>query len=131
MPPADAPPSAPPPPRAQTATRLAPDWQLPRAWGEWALEERPDWQPEQVRKVAEAFRDHWLAKGGADARKADWQATWRNWVRREPSSSRPSVCAAPASKQAALEQRNAQVAAAWLPPELRNDQPEGVIHEAA
>lgn len=28
------------------------------------------------------FRDFWAAKTGADATKADWQATWRNWVRR-------------------------------------------------
>ena len=28
------------------------------------------------------FRDFWTAKTGADATKADWQATWRNWVRR-------------------------------------------------
>lgn len=29
------------------------------------------------------FADHWRAKPGADGRKADWLATWRNWVRRE------------------------------------------------
>lgn len=28
------------------------------------------------------FRDHWTAKTGQDAAKADWQAAWRNWVRR-------------------------------------------------
>lgn len=28
------------------------------------------------------FRDYWTAKAGADATKADWQATWRNWVRK-------------------------------------------------
>jgi len=28
------------------------------------------------------FRDYWTAKSGADATKADWQATWRNWVRK-------------------------------------------------
>jgi len=31
---------------------------------------------------AAKFRDHWLAKAGKDARKADWMATWRNWIRR-------------------------------------------------
>ena len=30
----------------------------------------------------EKFRDHWAAKTGQDAAKADWQAAWRNWVRR-------------------------------------------------
>ena len=28
------------------------------------------------------FRDHWAAKAGSDAAKADWQAAWRNWCRR-------------------------------------------------
>jgi hypothetical protein len=28
------------------------------------------------------FVDYWHAKAGRDARKANWDATWRNWVRR-------------------------------------------------
>jgi len=68
-------------------TRLEKDWALPKTWGEWALHERPDWNADAVRKVADQFRDHWIAKSGADARKADWEATWRNWVRREKSLS--------------------------------------------
>lgn len=32
---------------------------------------------------ADAFRDHWRSKPGADGRKVDWPATWRNWCRRE------------------------------------------------
>jgi hypothetical protein len=28
------------------------------------------------------FTDYWQAKAGRDARKADWNATWRNWIRR-------------------------------------------------
>jgi hypothetical protein len=27
------------------------------------------------------FRDHWAAAGGQNARKVDWAAAWRNWVR--------------------------------------------------
>lgn len=64
-------------------TRLPPDFVLPQPWGEWALQERPGWTPEKVRSVAEQFRDHWHAKAGREALKADWLATWRNWVRRE------------------------------------------------
>lgn len=73
------------PPKSQ-GIRLPDDWRLPKAWGDWALTERPGWTAEDVRKVAERFADHWHAKAGADARKVDWQATWRNWVRREPGS---------------------------------------------
>jgi uncharacterized protein YdaU (DUF1376 family) len=28
------------------------------------------------------FRDYWAAQPGAKGRKADWPATWRNWVRK-------------------------------------------------
>lgn len=28
------------------------------------------------------FVDYWQGKAGRDARKADWNATWRNWIRR-------------------------------------------------
>ena len=30
----------------------------------------------------ECFRDYWNAKSGKDAAKSDWQATWRNWIRK-------------------------------------------------
>ena len=31
---------------------------------------------------AERFRDYWRAVAGAKGRKTDWNATWRNWIRR-------------------------------------------------
>ena len=34
------------------------------------------------------FRDYWAAKAGKDAAKLDWQATWRQWVRK---ADRPGV----------------------------------------
>lgn len=76
--------------RTPKASRLPDDWKLPQAWGEWALSEQPSWTHEGVRWVADSFRDHWLAKGGADARKVNWEATWRNWVRREKSPGIPA-----------------------------------------
>ena len=81
---ADASPSATPKPSttAKTATRLPDDWVLPMSWGEWAQSERPDMTTVDVRKEAEVFADFWHAKAGADAKKLDWQATWRNWIRR-------------------------------------------------
>ena len=30
----------------------------------------------------EKFRDHWIAADGANAKKRDWNAAWRTWVRR-------------------------------------------------
>jgi hypothetical protein len=49
------------------------------------------------------FADYWRAKTGKDAAKCDWDATWRNWIRRarddaprnghpaQPPASRPST----------------------------------------
>ncbi|WP_254473255.1 MULTISPECIES: DUF1376 domain-containing protein [unclassified Bartonella] len=39
--------------------------------------------PERVKVEIAKFRDYWNAKAGKDARKTDWQATWRNWVRKK------------------------------------------------
>lgn len=65
---------------AARGARLSTDWVLPEDWSNWARTERPDLDPA---KVAERFADHWAAKPGADGRKLDWLATWRNWVRAE------------------------------------------------
>jgi hypothetical protein len=44
----------------------------------WARTERPEVDADLELKK---FRDHWLSKAGKDGRKADWPATWRNWIR--------------------------------------------------
>lgn len=69
--------------------RLAQDWVLPKAWGEWAVEEL-GMPADQVRTEAAKFRDYWCAKSGKDATKLDWQATWRNWCRNAKPTSKPS-----------------------------------------
>ncbi|UJM33107.1 YdaU family protein [Bartonella henselae] len=38
--------------------------------------------PERVKVEIAKFRDYWRSKSGANATKIDWQATWRNWVRK-------------------------------------------------
>jgi hypothetical protein len=117
-PPALASPSAPPPAKNPTGSRLPEAWVLPKAWGEWALAQCPAWSDDRVLQVPESFRDYWVAKAGANARKADWQATWRNWVRRE--SALPQARALPLSLH---EKRAATIA------ELtgQNRKPEGTI----
>lgn len=85
---AGAAPSAPPAQRQQTGrtsttgTRLEADWKLPNRWGQWAIAERPEMSAEEIRRQADMFADHWRAATGKDGRKADWEATWRNWIRR-------------------------------------------------
>lgn len=76
-------PSVTPPKPVGKGTRLPEGWKLPKAWGDWATEEKPGWSAEDVRQCALRFSDFWHAKAGRDAVKLDWQATWRNWVRNE------------------------------------------------
>jgi hypothetical protein len=78
----------------KTGTALSADWLLPKKWGEWALTERPDLTADDVRKESEKFKDHWRANANqAKAKKADWEATWRNWIRniKRPSLAMPSA----------------------------------------
>ena len=95
--------------------RLAPDWVLPDDWGAWAMQER-GWPTATVLQVAERFRDHWLAMAGQRARKVDWLATWRNWVRNErlridhAPHQRPDN-SAPAKIARAIAERDARQAA--------------------
>ena len=62
------------------ATRLNPEWQLPRAWGDWALE-NSSFTGAEIIEMGEHFRDYWVARADKGAVKLDWLATWRNWVR--------------------------------------------------
>ena len=61
------------------ASRLPTDFQIPVDWKQWAKSERSDID---VEMEAESFKDYWSSKGGKEACKTDWLATWRNWVRR-------------------------------------------------
>ena len=58
-------------------TRLPENWFLPKDWGDWALEQ--GLTESEIRTEAECFADYWRSKGET---RADWQATWRNWIRR-------------------------------------------------
>lgn len=67
------------------AARLRADFSIPDEWMRWAISEAN--RPEQwVRREFERFRDYWVAKSGKDAAKADWLATWRNWIRKAVDS---------------------------------------------
>jgi len=64
-------------------SRLPEDWTPPEDWLAWARAEKPGINALQE---ADKFRDFWHSKAGKDGRKANWQATWRNWIR----NSRPT-----------------------------------------
>ena len=51
---------------------------VPDDWIDFCNQERPDLDP---RKTFDSFRDYWIAQPGSKGVKADWTATWRNWIR--------------------------------------------------
>lgn len=68
------------PKKADRGSRMSHEWRLPSAWGEWAMGEG---LPElSVRREADRFRDYWLGRPGREGTKLDWEATWRNWIRK-------------------------------------------------
>ena len=67
-------------------TRLPADWVPSEAQIAYCRTERPDLRPEWV---AANFRDFWISKAGSTAVKLDWDATWRNWVRKEREQPSP------------------------------------------
>ena len=74
------PPRPPPVRRASPeGSRLSPDWSLPDDWRQWAIANYPGVDPDDE---ADTFRNHWHAEVGPKARKADWNKTWRNWIKR-------------------------------------------------
>lgn len=68
--------------KSRNGKRLPEGWKLPKKWGDWALKEFPVLTDAEVRAQAATFADYWHAKAGKDARKLDWEAVWRNWIRR-------------------------------------------------
>lgn len=83
-----------------TGSRLPADWELPDDWFAWAKQERPDVDP---LRESFTFRDYWHGVAGAKGRKADWQATWRNWIRRaDGMRSRPAQQQQPGKRMQAI-----------------------------
>jgi uncharacterized protein YdaU (DUF1376 family) len=78
---------------AQTKTsQLSKDWVLPDEWAIWAKEQRSDLN---INQVADGFKDYWISEA---KRKADWFATWRNWIRKQRVDKQSEVYEAPWQK---------------------------------
>jgi hypothetical protein len=78
----DAPPASPVPPKGaktERGARLPDDFTVTPDMADWARENAPSCGVADQ----EAFVDYWRGIPGAKGRKADWPATWRNWMRRE------------------------------------------------
>jgi len=50
--------------------------------------------PDEAQREADKFRDYWRAQPGVKGRKTDWDATWRNWIRRAADDRKPKQRAA-------------------------------------
>jgi hypothetical protein len=73
---------APKPKRESQGSRLDRDWQLPDDWRQWARTTFPQTTAERLTVEADTFRDYWISAPSQRGRKADWEATWRNWCRK-------------------------------------------------
>ena len=96
------------PAKTKRGTRLPDDWRPTRCEANSAVEDgHPlDWLDTQLA----SFCDYWHAKAGAQATKLDWDATWRNWLRRandQPGPRRPQPSNQP-DWQALLERAQAR-----------------------
>lgn len=75
----------PPTPKPKTDTRgtfLPEGWQPQRATVEKLATEFPHLGVDGLKAIWEEFSDYWAGVPGAKGRKRDWEATFRNWVRR-------------------------------------------------
>jgi DNA-binding MarR family transcriptional regulator len=71
--------------RTNQATRLPDGFQPTEEMKRWFVAENLHTAIADPRTEHETFCDYWHAKPGADARKLDWAATWRNWMRKAAS----------------------------------------------
>ncbi len=61
-------------------SRLPNDWIAPQDFIDYCNSQRPDLD---ANFIADGFKDYWISQVGSKAVRADWLATWRNWVRRQ------------------------------------------------
>lgn len=69
-----------PPGKPPNGSRLPADWKPGHGLLAWAVNELPAGL--DLEAETEKFRDYWTAQPGAKGRKTDWDATWRNWMRK-------------------------------------------------
>lgn len=82
-------------------TRLSNDWMPDRA----VIDQmRGKYPSVDLRAEHDKFVDYWAGAPGAKGRKVDWNATWRNWIRRAAER------AAPARRSSSVEDN----VAGWL-----------------
>lgn len=77
------------PKRKTTGTRLPDGWFPSRTDANLRTERESGLTDRELQDALDNFRDYWAAQPGQRGRKADWDATWRNWVRRVSKQHHP------------------------------------------
>ena len=73
--------------RKASACRLPESWN-PEPLGGDVAKASAAWPPGALDRELARFRDWAASASGANARKSDWQAAWRNWVRKADDEGR-------------------------------------------
>lgn len=76
---------------AARATRIQTTWNPTPM--DYAFAGKEGLSREEINREADKFRDYWLAQPASKARKTDWSATWRNWIRRSIETRQPAHAA--------------------------------------
>jgi hypothetical protein len=92
-----------------SASRIPEGWKPSEALIGYATKTLPN---VNVFALAEGFIDHWKAKSGADARKADWDAAWRTWVRNALKFGYPMLPLPPQAPRGKREPTEAEISEA-------------------
>ena len=102
-------PAAPPARRDDTkpakGSRLPDSWTPSRTEANLRAEDKTGGGPGWLTDQLERFRDYWTAQAGTKGVKRDWDATWRNWIRRSATDFQPP--------QQQMKSRHQQETDAW------------------
>jgi hypothetical protein len=64
-------------------TRIPDDFKITPEMAAWGRKEVPAITGQMADRITAEFIDYWRGAAGAKGVKLDWEATWRNWLRRE------------------------------------------------
>ena len=105
--------------RARKRATALPDGWMPDEHVRQAMaQEHPD---VDLQREHAKFTDHWRSQPGAKGRKTDWNATWRNWIRRAAEYATPRGYSTPDQRRAENVHRISQHNP-WTPDQPTPDQ---------
>ena len=89
-------------PAGRAMVRLPEDFTVTDAMAKWAAEYVPG---VDIASETGSFRDYWANITGARAKKHDWPAAWRNWMRKADAAGRPPRRASAAEQARRLAEK--------------------------